>query len=70
MTTFLPVDIDLARNEDLRIAFEFKDEDGDPIAIPSGTFSFILAWRGVSKNITLTPRVGSTNILDAVALVA
>jgi hypothetical protein len=70
MTTNLPVQIDLARNDDLRIAFVFRDNLGEPIDIPAGVFSFILRWRGISKTIPLVPREGETNILDGVALLA
>lgn len=70
MASFLPVQIDLAKNEDFRAAFEFIDEADAPVAIPAGVFSLVLRWRAITKTITLTPRGGVTNALDGVALLA
>jgi hypothetical protein len=69
MATNLPVQIDLARNEDLRLAIEFVDEGGGVVAIPSGTFSLDLKWRSITKNVPLVARSGVTNILDGEILV-
>jgi hypothetical protein len=68
MTTALPARVSLSRNEDLRLAFELVDENGAAVARPSGTWTFVLKSRSVEVPITLTER--STNIWDAIALVA
>jgi hypothetical protein len=70
MTTALPAKVSLSRNEDLRLAFELVDEAGAAVAIPSGTWSFVLKSRADEVVVALTPRVGVTNIFDAAVLLS
>jgi len=64
MTTYLPVEIDLARHDDLNVPIVFVDEEGDPVAVTAADFSLALRWRSITKSIPLTARSGETNILD------